>query len=87
MAEIPEWLTREVAGLRQMRDEMKLQAHLGKADAKDAWEDVEKRWQHLEGRLRVLRDASKEEFAEVADAAKLLIEEIRRGYQHVKKLV
>jgi hypothetical protein len=87
MAEIPEWLTREVEGLRQMRDEMKLQAHLGKADAKDAWEDVEKRWQHLEGRLRVLRDASKEEFADVADAAKLLMEEIRRGYQHVKKLV
>jgi hypothetical protein len=87
MAEIPEWLTREVEGLRQMRDEMKLQAHLGKADAKDAWEDVEKRWQHLEGRLRVLRNASKEEFADVADAAKLLMEEIRRGYQHVKKLV
>jgi hypothetical protein len=87
MAEIPEWLTREVEGLRQMRDEMKLQAHLGKADAKDAWEDVEKRWQHLEGRLRVLRNASKEELADVADAAKLLIEEIRRGYQHVKKLV
>jgi hypothetical protein len=87
MAEIPDWLSRELAGLREMRDELKLQLHLGKADAKDAFEGVEKRWQHLEGKLKLLRAESKDDLAQIGEAAKLLTEEIREGYRHLKKLL
>jgi uncharacterized protein with HEPN domain len=87
MAEMPEWLTRELAGLREMRDELKLQLHLGKADAKEAFENVEKRWQHLEAKLKLLREESKGDLAQIGEAAKLLTQEIRDGYRHLKKLL
>jgi hypothetical protein len=87
MAEMPDWLTRELAGLRELRDEMKLQLHLGKADAKEAFEGIEKRWQHLEGKLKVLREESKDDLAQIGEAAKLLTQEIRDGYRHLKKLL
>ena len=85
MVDKPEWLTRELEGLREMRDELKLQLHLGKADAREAFEGLEKRWQHLEGKLKLLREASKEDLGEIREAAKLLAEEIRDGYRHLKK--
>ncbi len=87
MAAIPDWLSRELEGLREMRDELKLQLHLGKADARDAFERVEKRWQHLEAKLKVIREESKGDIAQIGEAAKLLTEEIRDGYRHLKKLL
>jgi hypothetical protein len=85
MAEMPEWLKGEIEGLRQLRDEVKLQLHLGAADARLAFDQVEKRWQHLEGKLKALGEASKDELGEIGEAAKLLAREIRDGYQHLKK--
>jgi hypothetical protein len=87
MAATPDWLSRELEALREMRDELKLQLQLGKAEAKDAFERVEKRWQHLEGKLKLLREESKGDLAQIGEAAKLLTEEIRDGYRHLKKLL
>jgi hypothetical protein len=87
MAEMPDWLEKEIEGLRRMRDEVKLQLHLGAADARRAFEHVEKRWQHLEGKLKLIREESRGDFAEIGEAAKLLAREIRDGYQHLKKLL
>lgn len=75
----------ELDGLRQMRDELRLQVELGRAEARDAWEGLEKRWQHLEGRTKQLRDSSREDLAEIREAASLLMEEIREGYRHLRK--
>jgi hypothetical protein len=86
MTERPEWLRGEIEPLRQMRDELELQMHLGAADARASFDQLEKRWQHLEGRMRSLREASKDDLDEIREAAKLLAREIRDGYQHLKKL-
>ncbi len=87
MAEMPDWLRSEVEGLRRVRDEVKLRLHLGAADARQAFDQVEKRWQHLEGKLKLIRQESKEDLGEIGEAAKLLAREIRDGYQHLKKLL
>jgi hypothetical protein len=87
MAEMPDWLESEIEGLRRVRDEVKLQLHLGAADARQAFEQVEKRWQHLEGKLKVIREESKGDLAEIGEAAKRLAREIRDGYQHLKRLL
>jgi hypothetical protein len=87
MAEVPEWLAKELESLRRMRDEAKLQLHLGKADAQAAFQDVEKRWQHLEGRLKVLREETRGDLSEIGEAAKLLTQQIRDGYRHLKSLL
>lgn len=87
MAELPDWLSQEIEGLKQMRDEVKVQLHLAKADARDAFEGVEKRWGHLEGKLKLLRQEARGDAAEIREAARLLAREIRDGYQHLKKLL
>ncbi|MBW1884046.1 MAG: hypothetical protein JRJ58_10990 [Deltaproteobacteria bacterium] len=69
--------------LRQRRDELRVQIDLGKMEASDAWHEVEDRWQRLEGKLRVLADESKDAAGDVAEAAKLLVEEIREGIAKV----
>lgn len=87
MAEIPDWLAKEMESLRRLRDEAKLQLHLGKADAEAAFQDVEKRWHHLEGRLKLLREETRGDLAEIGEAAKLLTQQIRDGYRHLKTLL
>ena len=77
-------LMRELATLR---DELKLQIHLGQAEARERWEHLEKRWQHLEGRAHVLADASRESLDDIGEAGQQLIDEIREGYRGLKKLL
>jgi hypothetical protein len=77
----------EAETLRRMRDELRVQAHLGAAEARERWDKLEERWGHLEGKLRLLGQESKESLEEVGEAARLLAREIRDGYQRLKKLV
>lgn len=87
MADLPDWLAREIEGLRQLRDEARVHLHLARADARAGFEDVEKRWHQLEGKLKVLREESRADLAEIREAAGLLAQEIRDAYRHLKSLV
>jgi hypothetical protein len=46
--------------LRQERDELKLKAHLGKAEMRDEWETLERKWEHLEGRMEGVAEEARE---------------------------
>lgn len=84
MAEIPQKVKEELEGLRRLRDELRVQAHLGKAEARERWEHLEKRWEHLEGRLATLRRESREPLHDIGEAARNLLDEIREGYRHLR---
>ena len=77
----------EIETLRAARDELRVQVHLGAVEAREAWEKAEAKWSHLEGRLKVLGEATHESLEDIGEAAKMLAEEIRRGYQHVRSLL
>lgn len=77
----------EVRELRGLRDEVRLRVHLGKMEAREAFEQAEKRWEHLEAKLALIATESKHAAGEVGDAARLLIEEIRAGYDQVRRHV
>jgi hypothetical protein len=77
----------ELDSLRAARDELRVQVHLGAVEAREAWEKAEKGWSHLEGRLKVLSDATQESLEDIGGAVEMLGEEIRKGYQHVRKLL
>ena len=81
---IGEFMKNERENLKQMRDELRVQANLGKAELQDAWEGLEKRWSELEGKLEVIGEQAREDAADVRQAAELLIGEIREGYTHLK---
>jgi hypothetical protein len=73
--------------LRHQRDELKLKLHLAKADAKDEWEVIEKKWEHARGRLAVIGKEAGAASKDVREAARLVLDEIKAGYQRIRKLV
>lgn len=87
MAELPDWLSKETEVLKRMRDEAKLKLHLARAEARDAFEGIEKQWQHLEGKLEQIRREARSDLGEIVEAAKLLTEQIREGYHNLKTLL
>lgn len=82
-----EKFSEEVEDLRRVRDELRVQLHLGREEARERWEALEKRWHHLESRLKVVREGSRESAEDVREAARMLVDEIRRGYKHVRELL
>lgn len=87
MTDLRDRLSEEVNSLRRIRDELRVQLALGEAEVRDRWELAEKRWYELEGRMKVLREASRAEAKEIGAAARLLVDEIREGYEHLRKQV
>ena len=71
----------EASALARMRDEIRVQLHLGKLDARDEFQKIEKRWQHLmdndiEPAANVVAEELEEAFHDV-------LREIRDGYQRL----
>jgi hypothetical protein len=74
-----------VSTLAQLRDELKLQIHLAKAEVKTEWERYETQWRELERKLAVVETASAEAAREVGQAIQLLMEEIAHGYERIRR--
>ena len=72
-------LHERVAPLAQARDDLRLQLHLGKMEATDAWHKAEGRWGHLKQRLeRALDDLhAPDDFDDALD-------EIKTVYHHLR---
>ena len=85
MSELADRLKEEVNTLRRLRDELRVKLALGQAEIRDRWELTEKRWYELEGRMKELREASRAEAKEIGAAARLLVDEIKEGYEHLRK--
>jgi hypothetical protein len=77
----------EVETLQTIRDELRLQVHLGRAEARERWQRLEKDWEHLEAKMKVLREGSQESLDDIGRAARGLVREIREGYHHIRDLI
>ena len=85
MSDLGDKMDEMVAKLKTERDELRVKLHLLKADAKDEWEEVEKNWGHLEGRLKKVGESAAESGDDIAAASKQLAEEIGSAYQRIRK--
>jgi len=74
-----------VEKLRRQRDELKLQSHLFKAEAKEEWDKAEARWKKLQARSGQARDAAGDAGEDIVDALKNVGREIRDGYEKIRK--
>lgn len=72
-------------GLRQQRDTIKVQLHLAKAEAREEWQELEQRWEHLRAKATAVGGETKEVSRDVYEAAKLMVEEMKRGYERIRK--
>jgi hypothetical protein len=67
-----------------LHDEMKLQAHLLKADAKTRWNELEHRWGELQEHVGRAKVAGRNAGAEAESAIRELVDTLRTGYTNVR---
>ena len=87
MGDLGERFSEELEGLRELRDEFRVQMELGRAEAHERWERLEEDWHHLEAKLQLMRNESRGELEEIGEAARLLVQQIRDGYRHLRSLL
>jgi SMC interacting uncharacterized protein involved in chromosome segregation len=82
-----ERLEKELEGLRATRDELRVRVHLGKLDAQDQWDQIEKKWQHVESKLKLAGETGREVAEDIGEAASVAVEEMKEGYAKLRKLL
>ena len=87
MGDLTEKISEELNALRELRDEFRVQMELGRAEARNRWEELEQDWHHLEGKLKLVRDESRGDLEDIGEAARVLLQEIRDGYRHLRSLL
>jgi DNA repair exonuclease SbcCD ATPase subunit len=71
--------------LKTQRDEMKVQAHLARAEFRDEWNEVEEKWQKAEQAFDRVQDQAIETTAEMQHSAKVIMEEMASTYDRIKE--
>ena len=76
-----------ISQIKQQRDELAVQVHLGKAEAKEEWNKVEDRLRQLAKEYEPVMDVIDDTSAEVMSGLKLVADEIMAGFDRVRKLL
>ena len=87
MADAREQLTRSAEQLKRQRDELRVKLHLGKADAKDEWARLERQWEELKPKLEAARQEAGKTAESVGSALSVAVEELKKGYERIRKLL
>jgi uncharacterized coiled-coil DUF342 family protein len=74
-----------IASLKRQRDELALQIHLGKQEAKDEWEKLTAKLDELTRDYDPLKDAVEETSSNVFGALKQVASEIEDGFHRIRK--
>lgn len=74
-----------VERLQQIRDEVEVQIHLARAEAKTEWEKLEHKRNELESQAREIGDTIGTSSRQVASALELALEEVKQGYERIKQ--
>ena len=74
-----------ISSLKQQRDELAVQIHLGQQEAKDEWEKITTKLDELTKEYEPLKDAVDETAGNVFEALKLVAGEVQEGFQRIRK--
>jgi len=85
MADAKEQITKGAEHLKQQRDQLRVKLHLAKADAKDEWARLEKQWEEMRPKLDAAREEAGKTAESVGTALSLAMEELKRGYDRLRK--
>lgn len=70
--------------LRRERDELRVQMELGKAEFREEWTELEKKWERLESRLSGAAKEAKESSEDVGAAFGVLTDELAQAYRNIR---
>lgn len=82
-----EELQKLLDNLATQRDELIVRAHLAKLEAQEEWRELEGKLAQLRAKAGQAAEVAGDAAQDVAAAAKLLGEEIARGYERLKRLI
>ena len=83
MSEQTHWMS-EIKSLGQLRDEIRLKAHLLRADLKDEVDRLETAWQRLNRELQPVKGAAAESAKELGSSTRQLLVSVRHGYERIR---
>lgn len=77
-----------VARLKQERDELALKMHLGRKDLQAEWDRLEAQWKQIKAvKGPPMKEAAVETAEGVRAAMELAAEEIKKGYDKIRKML
>jgi len=80
----PDWIESEIDDLRRIRDELRVQAHLAKAEVRDRWDTLEHGLQSLERRVKQTSRAAEEPLRRLEADVRRLASDLRDGFRRIK---
>ncbi len=72
--------------IEQLRDELKLKAHLGKADAQEELEKLDRKWDDFLTQYKPMAKEAGKTMESTGEALGLAAEELKAGYERIRKL-
>jgi hypothetical protein len=84
MSESRDLVDKLITGLKQQRDELKLQMHLGKEELKGEWDKVEGKLSKLSDDFEPVKDAIEESAESVFASLKLVAGEIKQSFDRIR---
>jgi len=73
-----------IGQLKRLRDELRLQLHLGKAEAQEEWDKAEAKWDQLRKEVPKIDDAREDALGAISDGTRKLLDEIRQAYGRIR---
>jgi predicted nucleic acid-binding Zn-ribbon protein len=80
-------LQQELNRLAEIRDELRVQLKLAKADAQEEWNKLEVTWERVQEELQRVATHTKEPVQNIGAAARQLLDELKQGYERVRAQV
>jgi predicted nucleic acid-binding Zn-ribbon protein len=77
-------LQKELDHLAEVRDELRVQLALAKAEAKEEWNRLEGSWDKIQDDIKKIGEQTKEPVQQIGHAANELVQELKRGYERLR---
>lgn len=86
-SDLKSWMKRELDDLRRMRDELRVRAHLGKAEVRDRWELLERGFEALESKANRTSQAAEAPLRQLEQDLRKLATDLRDGYRQIRDAI
>ncbi|MCW9028508.1 MAG: hypothetical protein OQJ80_06210 [Kangiella sp.] len=71
--------------LKTQRDELKVQAHLAKAELRDKWHETEHEWQRFEAKAKTIGKGAEKASEDIGKGFTLLGHQLQEAYKDLKQ--
>lgn len=87
MSQDRDYVNEMISKLKQQRDELALQIHLGKEDLKDEWDNMQVKLDKLSDDFEPVKDAMEASAGNVFESLKLVAGEIKESFDRIKSAI